>query len=49
MARIISIAILLIAGFGLSSYNESPKVDFHSYEELSGYDFITNGWISLKY
>ena len=45
MARIFKIAILLIAGLNLSSCNESPKVDFHSYEELSGYAFIDNGWI----
>lgn len=27
------------------SCNESPQVDFHSYQELSEYNFISNGWI----
>lgn len=45
IAKIIKIAIVLITGLCLSSCNESPHVDFHSYQELSEYDFIINGWI----
>ena len=28
-----------------SSCYESPHIDFHSYQELSEYNFITHGWI----
>ncbi|MGE5796637.1 MAG: hypothetical protein ACM339_11815 [Ignavibacteria bacterium] len=35
---------LLIICFFLYSCNESAHVDFHSYQELSEYDFINNGW-----
>lgn len=38
------IAILAITWLLLFSCNESPSIDFHSYQELSGYSFIQNGW-----
>jgi len=34
----------LIICFFLYSCNESSHIDFHSYQELSEYDFINNGW-----
>jgi len=44
MVKINKIALFLIVWFSLSSCNESPQVDFHSYQELAEYDFIINGW-----
>lgn len=44
MIRIIKISLFLLVCFTLSSCNESPQVDFHSYKELAEYDFIINGW-----
>ena len=37
-------AICLTAWICLSSCYESPRIDFHSYQELSEYNFIRNGW-----
>ena len=45
MVKISKIALFLIVWFCFSSCNESPRVDFHSYQELAEYDFIINGWI----
>jgi hypothetical protein len=39
--KAISLIVLL---FGLISCNESPTIDFHSYEEMTKYNFIENGW-----
>lgn len=36
-------SLILVCFFLLSCY-ESPQVDFHSYQELSEYNFIGNGW-----
>jgi hypothetical protein len=36
--------LFLLAFFCFSSCDESPKIDFHSFQELSQYDFIRNGW-----
>ena len=36
--------MFLIGCFCLSTCNESPQVDFHSFQELAEYDFISNGW-----
>lgn len=44
MVKINKITLFIIAMFCLSSCNESPQVDFHSYQELAEYDFIINGW-----
>ena len=45
MERVIKIASLMIVWLCLSSCYESPHIDFHSYQELSEYNFISNGWI----
>ncbi|MDD4970663.1 MAG: hypothetical protein PHT07_14650 [Paludibacter sp.] len=45
MGRTINIATLLLVWLSLSSCYESPYIDFHSYQELSEYNFIRNGWI----
>jgi len=45
MGRKITLATLILVWFCLSSCYESPHIDFHSYQELSEYDFIRNGWI----
>jgi hypothetical protein len=44
MAGKLKTAILLIAWLCVSSCYESPEVDFHSYQELSEYEFIYNGF-----
>jgi hypothetical protein len=44
MVRKIKITIFLTACLCLYSCNESPHIDFHSYQELSEYDFIRKGW-----
>jgi hypothetical protein len=44
MIGIIKTITLLIILFFLYSFNESPHIDFHSYQELLEYDFIKNGW-----
>lgn len=36
--------ILAIIWLFLFSCNESPNIDFHSYQELSEYNFIRDGW-----
>ena len=45
MERVIKIASLMIVWLCLFSCYESPHIDFHSYQELSEYNFISNGWI----
>jgi len=45
MKKIINATFLLTALFCLSSCNESPYVIFHTYQELSEYDFISQGRI----
>jgi hypothetical protein len=40
----VNLPLFLFAFFCFSSCNESPKIDFHSFAELSQYDFIVNGW-----
>lgn len=44
MRRFINTTLILTAWFYLSSCNESPHIDFYSFQELSQYDFIRNGW-----
>lgn len=41
----LKIAVLLTTCLSFSSCNESPYVIFHSYQELSEYDFISQGRI----
>jgi len=43
-ARNCIIGLFLAAWLPIFSCNESPHIDFHSYEELSNYEFIQNGW-----
>jgi len=38
------IALILIGILGLTACNKSPRIDFHSYQELCGYSFFNNGW-----
>lgn len=45
MERTIKIVLGMIVCLCLSSCSESPQVDFYSYQELSEYNFINNGWI----
>ena len=44
MKRSIKTASIIIVLLSLFSCNWSPQIDFQSYKELSGYDFIDNGW-----
>jgi len=44
MKRTIQIALLILFLQCIGSCTESPHIDFHSYQELSGYNFIGNGW-----
>ena len=44
MKRTIKTYSLMIVCLCLFSCNESPQIDFQSYQELSGYNFISNGW-----
>ncbi len=44
MIRNLRVAVLAIIWLLLFSCNESPSIDFHSYQELSGYSFIRDGW-----
>jgi hypothetical protein len=45
MERTIRILSFMIVWLSLFSCNESPQIDFHSYQELAEYNFICNGWI----
>ena len=45
MKRTIQSTILILFLQCFVSCTESPHIDFHSYQELSGYNFIRNGWI----
>jgi len=42
--RNFKIGLFFAAWLSFFSCNESPHIDFHSYEELSNYEFIQNGW-----
>jgi len=44
MKRTIQTALLILFLQCLGSCTESPHIDFHSYQELSGYNFIGDGW-----
>ena len=44
MKRTIQTTLLILFLQCLVSCSESPHIDFHSYQELSGYNFIGNGW-----
>ena len=44
MAKVIKIAAVLGVWLWLTSCNESPYVEFHSYQELNEYEFFSNGW-----
>jgi len=44
MAKIIRIAAVFGVWLWLTSCNESPYVEFHSYQELNEYNFFSNGW-----
>ena len=44
MKRTIKTAFIVIVCLCIFSCNESPQIDFQSYQELSGYNFISNGW-----
>lgn len=44
MKKTIQTAILFLLLHCLVSCSESPHIDFHSYQELSGYNFIGDGW-----
>ena len=44
MKRTIKTYLLMIVCLSLFSCIESPQIDFQSYQELSGYNFISNGW-----
>jgi hypothetical protein len=45
MERAIKTSTLLLVWLCIYSCNESPHIDFHSYQELSEYSFISNNWI----
>lgn len=44
MIRFTKITTLLGIWLWLTSCNESPYVEFHSYQELTEYNFFSNGW-----
>lgn len=44
MAKVIKIAAVLGVWLWFTSCNESPYVEFHSYQELNEYEFFSNGW-----
>ena len=44
MAKIIRIAAFFGVWLWLTSCNELPYVEFHSYQELNEYEFFSNGW-----
>jgi len=45
MERMLKITTWILVLISLSSCYESPHIDFHSFQELSEYNFIRNGWI----
>jgi len=45
MERTIKIITAILIWLSLSACYESPHIDFHSFQELSEYNFIRNGWI----
>lgn len=44
MVKVIKIAAVLGVWLWFTSCNESPYVEFHSYQELNEYEFFSNGW-----
>lgn len=45
MQKVIKITTLISLWLSHASCNQSPQIDFHSYQELSEYSYISNGWI----
>lgn len=45
MQKVIKITALISLWLSHASCNQSPQIDFHSYQELSEYSYIGNGWI----
>lgn len=45
MQRVIKITPFITLWLWIASCNQSPQIDFHSYQELSEYSYIGNGWI----